>query len=407
MEGLQEKKEIREWIFLFLGSAIGSGILLLPLKAGEVSLWTTYVAIIISLGGTFVGQKMMIVMTMTTPDCLSYDSAIDYHLGKRAGFFLSIFFLILVFTIVVILGLGSTTNIAAMLQSYHIVSGNIETNPIYVGIALLIISIPLLLSEKILLIINEKIVVVKIIVLLILVVMFIPLWNPSYITHYMRFSIKSLPMGVLELLPILIFGATFFSAIGSMSRYFQTRYSEETESNFKRANKSNLLSILALFLVLILFITSALFALSPSSLNYATSHNLTALAVIGLSAKGSLVARFSIFSGFIIALLAMVTSLYANILGVIDGIWMRLSGKGINRKYVTIGILVVLYFCIILNLNIISFITHVISPLMVVFIFFVPVVAIYKSNSLKKHRGIYPMVSAVVGILLLVASIVN
>jgi len=401
-----EKLEIREWVFLFLGSAIGSGILLLPLKAGEISLWTTYVAIIISLLGTYIGQKMMIVMTMTTPECLSYDSAIDYHLGRRTGQVMTVLFMILVFAIVIILGLGATTNIAAMLKSYHLTQGNIESNPLYVAIALFLISIPLLLSEKILLAITEKIVVLKIIVLLILVVMFIPLWNLRYSIHYLHFSIVEVPKGVIELLPILIFGATFFSAIGSMSRFFQERYPDDIKGNFKRANRANLVAISVLFVILVVFITSALFALSPSSLEYATTHNLTALAVIGMSAKGSFIAKFSILSGFIIALLAMVTSLYANFLGVVDGVWMRLKGRKIHKKTVTISILVVLYFCIISNLNIISFITHIVSPLMVIFIFFVPVVAIYKSKNLKHYRGIYPVISGVIGILLLVASFI-
>jgi len=57
-----------------------------------------------------------------------------------------------------------------------------------------------------------------------------------------------------------------------------------------------------------------------------------------------------------------------------------------------------------LNINILACVIHVIAPLIVIFTFFLPVIAVYKSEKLKKYRNFVPILSILVGIIVLVAS---
>jgi len=410
-EEQQVKKDIREWSFLFLGSAIGSGILLLPLQAGKVSLYTTFISMVIALIGTYIGQKLMIRMTSTTPNCTSYDSAIENHLGKVAGIILSIIFIIFLFTIVVILGTGATNNFAATIQHYNFVHTDLEKYPLYILACMVVMALPLLFGERFLLAMIEKVVAFKIVILAILIIMFIPLWRPENIHHYLSHAGTGIGLGagVLVLLPVLIFGATFFPSIGSMSRFFKFHYpTDSNEAMFKKANKTNIIAMILLAIVLVLFISSTLFALTPQSLEYAGSHNLTALAVIGQSDSGGFLANFSILAGYVITILAILTSFYAVIIGVIDGVITRLPKSAkINKKVVIVVVFILLFLWIVLNLNILSFIIHVISPLIVIFVFFIPVIAIYVSPKLKQFRGALPIISLIVGVFLMIASFIS
>ncbi|HJO94770.1 MAG TPA: hypothetical protein QF753_15335 [Victivallales bacterium] len=403
-----KSKDTREWSFLFLGSAIGAGILFIPLQAGKVSIYSTLLTIIIALIGTYIGQKLMIKMIATTKNCSSYDDAIEYHLGKYGGVILSSIFLIFLFTIIVLLGTGVNDNLAAMLHYYKITGIGLQNNSIYTLILLACLSIPLIVGEKFLLSMIEKVVSFKIIILAILVFMFIPLWKSDNIHYYTYFSFEDIGMGLITLMPVLIFGATFFPSIGSMGRYFRTEYNNlNSDELYKVTNKTNIYAMLMLSVVLIAFITSSLFALNPSSLTYAGNHNLSALAVIGMTSSTGFFADFCIFAGYLITVLAILTSYYAVIIGLIDGIASRVPyADRINRKTIIILIHILLWVWIVRNINILIFIERIISPLIVIYVFFIPFIAAYWSKKMGKHKHFVSITCLIIGIFLMIASFI-
>jgi serine transporter len=402
-------KDTREWSFLFLGSALGAGILFLPLQAGKVSIYSTLLTIVVALIGTYIGQKLMIRMIVTTTECTSYDHAIGYHLGKYPGILLSCIFLIFLFSIMVLLGTGINNNFADMLRYYNVINITaLQKNPVYTLVLLACLAMPLIIGEKFLLSMLEKVVSFKIIILTILVFMFIPLWKSENIQHYTYFSFGDFGMGLVTLMPVLIFGATFFPSIGSMGRYFRTEYSDlNTEELYKVTNKTNIYAMILLFLVLVVFITSALFALSPGSLLYAGTHNLSALAVIGRGAPTGFFADYCVFAGYLITVLAILTSYYAVIIGLIDGIISRVPyADKINRKIIIVLIHFLLWVWIVKNINILVFIERIVSPLIVLYVFFIPFFAAYFSKKMGKHKHFVSITCFLIGLFLMIASFV-
>lgn len=403
----EERKEIREWSFLFLGAAIGSGILILPLQAGKVTLLATLIAMIIAIPGVYIGNSLMVKMNATTPKCNSYDSSIEFHLGKKVGYVLSLIYILLIFTILVIVGTSATSNFAAVLQYYGHMNSSIASFPIYIGIFLAIVILPLLFGQNFLLSLIEKIVALKIVILLILILMFIPLWHSENMHRVLSLSTNNLGSGILEMLPVLIFGVGYFTAIATMMSSLQKKYGE---ANIKllcgKGNRSNMIALVLVGVLMFLFIGSSLFALSISSLDFAAKNNLTALSVIAKNSSSGLFSQFSIFIGFFISLLAILTSVYAVSVGVIDSVASRLPKRAQNyKKIITIVIFFVLFIWIALNINILSFIIHVIAPLIVIFTFFLPAVAVYKSKKLAQFRGIFPILSIIIGVVVLIASL--
>ena len=405
-ESSEEKRDIREWAFLFLGAAIGSGILLLPLQAGKVSLLTTFIAMVIGITGVYIGQSLMVRITSTTPNCLSYDASIEYHLGKKVGIILSVVYTIFIFTILVILGTGATTNFAAAIQYYGISHSNLQSHPMYVGVFLAFAILPVIFGERFLLSLIEKVVALKIVILVALIILFIPLWHSANIKRELSFSTVGLGHGVLELLPVIVFGVAFFTAIGSMVASLQRKYGKQgDEAIYKKGNMSNALALLLVGILMFIFISSTLFALTPASLGFAAQNNLTALAVIAKNSSGGFFSHFSILAGFVITVLAILTSFYAVVIGVVDSVISKLPKRIQGKKRsVTVGIFIILFLWIVLNINILACVIHVIAPLIVIFTFFLPVIAVYKSEKLKKYRNFVPILSILVGIIVLVAS---
>lgn len=401
-----KSKDTREWSFLFLGSALGAGILFIPIQAGKVSIYSTFLTIVISLTGTYIGQKLMVRMISTTDNCCSYDDAIGFHLGKYIGIGLSTVYLIFLFSIIVMFGAGINDNLAAMLHFYKISSTTLQYNKYYTLILLAVISVPLLIGEKFLLAMIEKVVSFKIFILIVLILMFIPLWKVSNFNHYTFFSLRDLGMGMVTLIPVLIFGATFFPSIGSMGRYFRTEYNITDKNQlFKVSNRTNLYAIIMLAVVLYSFITSALLALDPNSLTYAGVHNLSALAVIARTSSSGFFAKFCIFSGYLITVIAILTSYYAVIIGLIDGIVSRIKYASIiNRKIIVIIIHFVLWIWIVRNINILLFIERILSPLIVIYVFFIPVIAAFSSKKMGKHNRLISFGCLAIGIFLMISS---
>lgn len=407
MENLKEiKLEKREWTFLFLGSAVGTGILFLPLQAGKVSLITTLISIVISLLCVYVGHRLIGRITCATEQCRSYDHAIEESLGKVAGIILSIVFILFLFTIIVIYGTSTTSNLASALEYYHVAPVGLNSHVWYVALCLVLMIIPLLFGENFLLKLIEKVVALKLLVLVLLIIMFIPLWQRVNIHHYLLFSPHGMVKDIILLLPVLIFGACFFPSIGPMSRFLQEKHpSDLAEVHFSKVNGSIVRSMVWLAIILLLFITSVLFALTPDSLDYAAKNNLTALAVISKSDPTGWSAAAATFAGYLISMLAILTAFYAVILGLIDGVLTRLNYK-ISKKWTIVIIFIVLFFWIVLKINVLVFIIHVISPLIILYVFFVPSIAIYVSPKLKPYRGWLPIVSLIIGVILVATTIV-
>jgi len=99
------------------------------------------------------------------------------------------------------------------------------------------------------------------------------------------------------------------------------------------------------------------------------------------------------------------TSYYAVILGVIDGAVSRIPRVNqIPRKLVIIIIHLILWVWIYFDINILVFIEHVVSPLIVIFVFLIPAIAVYSSKKIGSCKKKAAIICLIIGIFLLIAS---
>lgn len=395
------QKEQREWTFIFLGAALGSGILFIPLQMGSVSLITALTAMIIGIFFVYIGNYLVAKITTFVPHNKGYDDALTLILGKHIGKGLSLLYLLFLFTVIVIYGEGMCSNTASLLEEYHLASITIATHPLYILLVLIILAIPLLLGERFLLKWMEKVVSLKIAILIILILLFIPLWKVSNMLYYFNLPTPNYMSSIGSLLPLIIFGASFFPAIGSMCRALEERYPKVShQEKFYYVNRSVKRALITFTILLVLFILSALFALSPESLSYAIEHNLTALSIISQNGNGNFISMIAIFTGLLVSLLAILTSFYAIILGLIDALILMLPRK-IGKKRSIFLIFIFLYGWITLKINILAFIYQVISPLILIYLFFLPSIAVFKIKESSILERISAIVSFLIGLMML------
>jgi len=407
LQGVSAEKEmrtdIRQWIALFVACSIGSGILLLPEKAAGVNLYTVIAAVIFGSVASYLGQSLMIRMTSTVDVNPSYDNSLNVHLGKGFGIFSAGVYIILTLTVVIMLGTAASSNLASGLAYYHVTHGNLVKNPLFVAIFLAVVASPMVISEKMVLRVVEKIVAFKIVIILAVTALFIPLFKVSNLTREISLSTNNIFSGIVTLLPVLIFAISFFAVVGPATAYFKTKYSSDSdETNYERANKSQGVALVFSAVIMIAFIFSAMCVLSPSSLTYAAANNLTALTVVANNVSGTGLSSFLILAGFTITVLAILTSFYGVLAGVINGAMTKLPESASKyRKLVVVAVFAILYTFIVFDVNILNLVIHFLTPLIICYMFVVPGIACFVSKKLRKYGAIIPIISIILGVFLL------
>lgn len=388
-----------KWVAQLFGTAVGAGILFLPISAGAGGFWVLF---LITLGigpliyGAHRGLARMVLKSAKPGQDIT--SVMGEFFGPNFGKIGSILYFSSIFPILLIYGVSITNTV----DSFMVNQLGMQAMPRYLLSFVLnaVLVLIMLTDEKIVLRITGFIVFPLCLILFGLSIYLIPEWNLSMVKEIPSFSDGITSIWVT--IPLLIFAFNHAPAISTFSLSVQKEYKENTE---KKANQILGLTSLTLVLFVMFFVFSCVLSLSAIDLAEAKAQNITILSYIA----NIFDSPFISILGPVIAMLAIISSFFGHYMGAAEGITgiiklfskpkKQISEKRLRYTLATVFFLI-LWVVSTLNPSVLSLIESLVGPILAMILFLMPIYAIYTIPSMAKYKkGFGNIVIVLVGLI--------
>lgn len=403
------------WILTMFGTAVGAGILYLPVQAGTTGIWALAVLSLLLLPLIYYSHKNVVTMVLADGGDANYARVLAGHCGRFFSeglvgvYFLTFFFLLYSYLI------GLNANLTDFLVKLDVPAIDRLTGGWLNLLVVVFFAALHLLGEKTILRVMSTLSSILIVLLFGISVYLIPFWD---ITPYLATpSPLHFVDDLLLILPILTLSFLFFPALSSMVAAYRnsSAAAREPAQEAARLNRIVLKTTLLLLLFVLFFVFSCLLSLSPQAFADATERNLNCLALLGdRPGIHPVIARI----GPLLGLGALVTSFIGVFFAVRESA-LQLVQRGLSlagrntaarcsagqSRGLDITVQLVLFASLwllsLINPSIISLFGLVISPLVAIFIFIMPVVVLVRTHGLHKLKRPSSILVLLTGLLVL------
>ncbi|MDR2395241.1 MAG: hypothetical protein LBD57_01315 [Endomicrobium sp.] len=400
----------RGWIITCFGTAVGAGILFLPIQAGFSGIWSIIFLTAIIFPITYISHRGITRIVASCPKETDIVGAVENDLGSTAGFVVSILYFSSIVTICVGYATGLTNLINAFLvNQLWFVSIH---RPLLTFIILSVMTLFLLSNEKMMLVITSILTFPLILLLFGVSIYMIPHWNMS--AFHSQFILKDFVKNTFLLLPILVFSMNFSPVCSVLGSFYRKKYGNNDEA-IKRSDKVVKWNSIILLFFIMFFVFSLFFSITPNVLVIAKENNLDALSAIALATETSL-EKYFVYILPMIAFLALSSSYFGHFTGTregLSGIIVRLfncKGKVNPSKLKIIStflLFILLWILAVSNPSILTSISALSAPIIAMYAYLMPVIMMRKVPRLRIYRSKLAAFVFIMGILTMVGYIVG
>ena len=383
------------WMLSLFGTAIGAGVLFLPIDAGSGGIIGLIFMLIIAFPTTFFAHRAMsrFVLSADKPGDDITD-VVEEHYGYGFGLIFTIIYFLSIFPILLVYGI-SITNTA---ESFIVNQMHMSAPPrwllslVLVVVLMAIVRLGTAVTTKVMSILVYPFVAVLVLFSLYL----IPHWNTAIFSSFPRnsaggFSISGLLESLWLLIPVMVFAFNHSPIISSFSVAEREEYGDKYVDGkvtiiLKRAE-------LLMVSVVMFFVFSCVLSLSPADLAQAKAQNVSILTYIANHFNNPIINYVAPFIAFV----AIAKSFLGHYLGTsegLSGIIRKVAKKADRRvpektmQFMVEGfILLVAWLVAWANFSVMNMIETMIGPIIAFVLFLMPMYAIHTVPSLKKYSG--------------------
>ncbi|QIW09807.1 aromatic amino acid transport family protein [Francisella sp. LA112445] len=387
------KKIDIQWVFTLFGTAIGAGLLYLPVQAGDSGFWALLTVMIFALPLTYYSHKNMANIVISSEDG-GITNVFTHSLGKFFGLICVILYFFAIFLNMPMYSIGLNNELSNFLVNYNISDTDLSTN-IWFSFSILVVLLAIVsLGINLILKFMQLIVIFLIALVIILSLYIIPYWNYSFITDS-HFELTQYIIGILMVLPILILSMNHSPVISSLVVFYKNYVKLDNNQEKAKIYKVLKINALILFIFVLLFVTSCLLSTTVSDLARANDNNLSIVTLIQeqhhstiLDILAPMIVFTAIISSFIGCYIGSKEALkYLFKYFFRDICNKELSESKINRICVSL-IFIVLWVCTICNFKILNIIGILVAPTVAFLLYILPVIIIYKNIKCKAYRKV-------------------
>ncbi|TCZ77080.1 septum formation initiator [Paenibacillus albiflavus] len=406
-------KQDTTWALSLFGTAIGAGVLFLPINAGAGGLFSLLLITILAFPVMYYSHRALAKMIYASNSAdEGITGTIREYFGNKASvafnivFFLSIYIIVLMYSI-------ALTNTAS---SFIVNQLHMNEPPRAILSLVLVLGLIAILNfgQDITVKVMSTLVYPFIASLLFISLSLIPQWNTSMLSFT---SVSTAPTGVggyfnliFLVLPIIVFSFNHSPMISSfVVKQRQTYGIQATDAKCAQIQKY---TYIMTFVVVMFFVWSSVLSLTPDDLVMAKEQNLSILSYLANRLNSPIIT----IAAPIIAFVAVTKSFLGHYVGVYEVMRdMVISagkarGKNLKEKTVKRAILVFVvltcWYAAYANPSILGIIDTLSGPLVAAILCVLPMYAIRKVPVLAKYRGKLSNVFVIiVGVLTILASI--
>ncbi len=375
------------WMLSLFGTAVGAGILFLPINAGLNGFWPLVIMAALVGPMTYLAHRGLarFVLSSSKPGS-DITEVVEEHFGKTAGKLITLLYFFAIYPIVLIYGVGITNTV----DSFMVNQLGMESIPRGILSIVLILGMMsvMLAGEKLMLKVTQFLVYPLVGILLFMSLYLIPDWNTSALSQVP--SVSDFAITIWISIPVLVFAFNHSPAISAFSMAQVRDHGEHAE---EKANKILARTAMMLLGFVMLFVFSCVLSLTPADLQAAKNENIAVLSYLANKHESPFISYLGPFVAFV----AIVSSFFGHYLGAREGLngliikHKRSRGQEINMKkidaFTVVFMILTLWIVSTINPSILGMIESLGGPIIATILFIMPMYAIKKVPALKKYDG--------------------
>ncbi|MGI9278320.1 MAG: amino acid permease [Endozoicomonas sp.] len=400
------------WMMNLFGTAIGAGILYLPINAGAGGIWPLVVLALLAGPMVWLAHRNLVRFCLSSSDpTANITGTVNEHFGTTAGRALTLAYFLSIYPILLLYGIG-ITNVVISFMEYQL---QMEPPPrILVSLVLVSGLIAIMYIGETWMLRAVKLLCYPLVAILLgISVYLIPQWNLAAFDQ--PFNPHDMLLTLFLTTPLLVFSFNHSPACSAFAQAYRLTMPDKEAC----ARKTSLIlkrNTQLLLVVILLFVFSCVLSLTPADLLQAREANLPVLSVLA-NRSGNPV--FAVIAPAI-AFLAIASSFFGVYLGTLEGMqglvtqqWHKynshkpLNPVALRRGTLAFG-LITCWLAGYANWSVIGMVEMVVVPVLATILYLMPVYALYRVPDLRHFRNIYlDTFTAIVGIMAITAFIVD
>ena len=370
------------WMMSLFGTAVGAGILFLPIKAGVAGIYPVFVMALLAFPMTYLSHLGLARFCAGQKGDISDVS--EHYFGFKIGFIITILYFFAFFPACIMYGVGITNTTISFLNNQM---GLENINRLVVVLVLIsTLMFVMIFSEDLVIRVCEWLVYPLCVILLLFSLYLTQFWDYSNFSYLPNF--KDFSHTIIFALPILAFAFEHTPAISTFSQSME-RHQDEKSRRILFCN-AGLLLFFTMF-----FVFSCVMSLSPADLALAKEQNIPIVSYFANKLNNPLMGILAP----LIAVLAISTSFFGHYFGAkegLNGIIFKLCKitheRPPNKRKIAffsgLGFYLLMLVSSYLNPSILGIIDTLTGPVIAMILFLLPVLGFYKVKRLKKYRNI-------------------
>lgn len=380
------------WMLGLYGTAIGAGVLFLPINAGVGGLIPLIIMAIIAFPMTFFAHRGLtrFVLSGKNPG-EDITEVVEEHFGVGAGKLITLLYFFAIYPILLVYSVAITNTV----ESFMTHQLQMTAPPRAILSLILIIGMMTIVrfGEQMIVKAMSVLVFPFVAALMLLALYLIPQWNDAALETLSLSSATTgngLWMTLWLAIPVMVFSFNHSPIISSFAVAKREEYAEGAE---KKCSSILARAHIMMVLTVMFFVFSCVLSLTPENLAEAKAQNISILSYLANHFNAPVIA----WMAPIIAIIAITKSFLGHYLGAREGfngmVIKSLRGRGktieiskLNRM-TALFMLVTTWIVATLNPSILGMIETMGGPVIAMILFLMPMYAIQKVPAMRKYSG--------------------
>ncbi|EHM55823.1 serine/threonine transporter [Cardiobacterium valvarum] len=374
------------WALSLFGTAVGAGVLFLPINAGMGGFWPLIIMTILVGPMTYFahrGLARFVLSSQNPGQDITY--VVQEHFGKTGGRLITLLYFLAIYPILLIYGVGITNTVISFMehQMHMAPPSRAVVSFVLIGVMIAI----MLTNENFILKVTNWLVYPLIAILFGLTLYLIPHWNGAILREVP--SARDFVSTLWLTIPVLVFAFNHSPAISSCAVSHAHHFPQGSDTD-REISKTLRQAAVMLVAFVMLFVFSCVLSLTPADLSQAKAQNISILSYLANHFDNPIISYFGPF----VAFLAISSSFFGHYFGAregLEGLVNQLLDKPIEpKKFQKISaafFMITLWIVAILNPSILGFIESLSGPVIAMILFIMPMYAIRHVPALQRFRG--------------------
>ena len=374
------------WCLSLFGTAVGAGVLFLPIKAGAGGFWPLVILALIAAPMTWFAHKSLarFVLSAKNPEADITDT-VEEHFGKTGANLITFAYFFAIYPIVLIYGVGITNTV----DSFLVNQMGMESipRPLLSGALILAMTAGVVFGKELMLKATSAMVYPLVFILLALSFYLVPDWNTSMMDVSPEWS--AMPSIIWLAIPIIVFS---FNHSPIISQFSKEQRRVHGDNAVKKTDAITGGAAMMLMGFVMFFVFSVVLSLSPEQLATAQAQNISVLSYLANVHESPLIS----YMGPLVAFAAITSSYFGHFLGAHEGLVGLIKSRSNTQvskieKISLAFIVVTTWIVAVVNPSILGMIETMGAPMIAAILFLMPVFAMQKVPAMAKYKTSAPV----------------